>query len=97
MIEVIAIRTESDGREYRYWGGETGTPEFYTVKDTLQAYLGKDVFIDYDDVNDTFVIEDTDEGYDNSNDYIEIIESIYDNAYVYEQRAHISFEIINVE
>ena len=95
-IEVMAIRTEADGRERTYWGGETGTPEFYTVKDTLQAYLGENVFIGYDEVNDTFIIEDTDEGYDNSDDYIEIIESIYDNAYVYEQRAHISFVIINV-
>ena len=52
----MAIRTEADGRERTYWGGETGTPEFYTVKDTLQAYLGENVFIGYDEVNDTFII-----------------------------------------
>ncbi len=97
IIEVMAIRTETDGREYTYWGGETGTPEFYTVKYTLQAYLGKNVLLYNHDDNDTFVIEDTDDGCDNSYDYIKTIESIYDNTEVYEQRAHISFEIINIE
>lgn len=94
MIEVMAIRTEADGTEHTYWGGETGTSEFYTVKYTLQAYLGENVLIYHHHENDTFVIEDTDEGCDNEYDYIKIIESIYDNAEVYEQIAHISFEII---
>jgi|688.fasta_scaffold710745_2 hypothetical protein len=99
MIEVMAIRTEADGKQHIYWGGETGTTEFYTVTFTLRAYLGENVLIYHHHENDTFVIEDkdADEGYDNSYDYIEIIESIYDNAEVYKQRAHISFEIINVE
>ena len=97
LIEVMVIRTDADGTAHTYWGGETGTPEFYTVKHTLEAYLNKNVLIYHDDTNDTFVIEDTDEGCDNEYDYIKIIESIYDNNYVFKRRGHISFEIINVE
>jgi hypothetical protein len=96
VIEVMAIRTETDGTQYTYWGGETGTCEFYTVKYTLQAYLGENVLIYHHRENDTFVIEDTDEGCNNEYDYIKIIEDIYDNAEVYENEAHISFEIINI-
>ena len=94
VIEVMVIRTDADGTEHTYWGGETGTPEYYTVKYTLEAYLGKNVLIYNHDYNDTFVIEDTDEGCDNEYDYIKIIERIYENAYVFKQRAHISFELI---
>ena len=97
LIEVMVIRTDTDGKHHTYWGGETGTPEFYTVTYTLEAYLHKNVWIYHHDINDTFVIEDTDEGCDNSYDYIKIIERIYDNAHVFNRRGHISFEIINME
>ena len=85
----MVIMTDVNGKEHTYWGGETGTPEFYTVKDTLQAHLGKNVLLYNHNDNDTFVIEDYDEGCDNSYDYIEIIESIYENGYSYENRKHL--------
>ena len=96
-IELMVIMTDANGKEHTYWGGETGTPEFYTVYDTLQAYLGENVLIYHHHTNDTFVIENDDEGCDNSYDYIEIIESIYENAHSFECRKHLSFEILNVE
>ena len=37
------------------------------------------------------------EGCANLYDYIEIIESIYENAYSYECNNHLYFEILNVE
>jgi hypothetical protein len=97
VIEVMVIMTDARGKEHTYWGGETGTPEFYTVKHTLEAYLGETVYISYHDENDTFVIENNDEGCDNSYDYIKIIESIYENAYSYECSKHLCFEILYVE
>ena len=96
VIEVMVIMTDADGKEHTYWGGDTGTPEFYTVKHTLEAYLG-DIWIDHHPTNDTFVIENNDEGCDNSYDYIEIIESIYENAYSYECTKYLCFEILDVE
>jgi hypothetical protein len=95
LIEVMVIRTDADGTAHTYWGGETGTPEFYTVKHTLEAYLNKNVLIYHHDMNDTFVIEETDRGC--INESIKIIEGIYDNNYVFKKRGHISFKIINVE
>ena len=97
IIEVMVIMYDINGKEHTYWGGETGTPEFYTVRDTLQAYLGEQVWLYHHPNNDTFVIKDDDEGCDNSYDYIEIIETIYENAYSYEGRRYLSFEILDVE
>jgi hypothetical protein len=97
IIEIMVIMIDADGKEHTYWGGETGTPEFYTVKDTLKAYLGDSIWIDHHLINDTFVIENNDEGCDNTYDYIEIIESIYENAYSYECKKHLCFEILDVE
>ena len=51
-------------------------------------------------MDDTFVIEEKffeDEGCDISNDYVEIIESIYDNTETYEYREYLRFEIYNIE
>jgi hypothetical protein len=98
LIEIMVIMTEADGTEHTYWGGETGTPEFYTVKHTLQAYFGENISLYNHSENDTFVIEDeNDEGYDNSYDYIEIIQTIFENAYSYKCKKHLSFEILNIE
>ena len=97
IIEVMVIMTDDVGKEYTYWGGETGSCEFYTVTFTLEAYLGKDLLIYNHPTNATFIIEDTDEGCDNSYDYVEIIESIYDNTETYEYREYLSFEIYNIE
>ena len=97
VLEVMVIMTDADGNEHTYWGDETGTPKFYIIKDTLEAYLGDTVWIYNHPTNDTFIIENNDEGCDNSYDYIEIIETIYENAYSYECRNHLCFEILNVE
>jgi hypothetical protein len=97
VIEIMVIMYDADGKEHTYWGGETGTAEFYIVTNTLEAYLGDKIKIYNHDNNDTFVIENDDEGCDNSYDYIEIIESIYDNAYSYKCNKHLCFEILNVE
>ena len=97
IIEVMVIMTDAEGKEFTYWGGETGSCEFYTVKFTLEAYLGKNLLIYSYPNNDTFIIEDTDEGCDNSYDYVKIIESIYDNTHSFECRDYLSFEIRNME
>jgi len=91
-IEVMVTSTHVDGQVITYWGDEVGTYEFYTVMDTIEAYLGKNIWITYND--GTFLIEDEDEGCDNSYDYMEILENIYENAYSYEGRRHLSFVII---
>jgi hypothetical protein len=97
VIEVMVIMTDANGNEHTYWGNEPGTPEFYTIRDTLEAYLGDNILIYNHPTNDTFIIENTDEGCDNSYDYLEILDSIYENAYSYECSKHLSFEILNVE
>ena len=38
-----------------------------------------------------------DEGSDDSYDYIKIIENIYENAYSFEGKYHLSFEILNID
>jgi len=56
VIEVMVIMTDADGRKHSYWGGETGTAEFYTVTNTLEAYLGEKIGIYHHLGHDTFVI-----------------------------------------
>ena len=97
IIEVMVIMTDDEGKKYTYWGGETGTNEFYMVKYTLEAYLGDKLLIYHHPNNDTFIIEDEDEGCDNSYDYVKIIESIYDNTQSYECHDYLSFDILNME
>lgn len=97
IIEVMVIMIDDNGKEHTYYGDEVGTPDFYTVWYTLRAYLSTDIEITNHPVNDTFIIENNDEGCDNSYDYIKIIESIYENAYTYECKQHICFEILFVE
>jgi hypothetical protein len=97
VIEVMVIMNDADGTQHTYYGGETGTPEFYTVKHTLEAYLGDNLLIYNHPTNDTFIIENNDEGCDNSYDYFKIIESIYENAYSYNCSKHLWFEVLNVE
>ena len=98
-IEVIATMTNAEG-EHSFWGSRSGSDDFYRVKFTLQAYLGKNVWIYHHRMNDTIIIEEKlfeDEGCDISNDYVEIIESIYDNTESYDYREYLSFEIFNIE
>ncbi len=60
------------------FGDETGTPQFYTVRDVLKKYLGQDIYVSWNYGVFTFNIEsdDTDEAYDASVDFIEVIKSI---------------------
>jgi len=97
LIEVMVIMIDSNRKEHTYWGGDTGTPEFYIVTDTLEAYLGNCVSVYHHPTNDTFIVENNDEGCDNSYDYIEIIESIYDNAYSFQCNKYLCFEILYME
>jgi len=96
VIEVMVIMTDADGRKHSYWGGETGTAEFYTVTNTLEAYLGEKIGIYHHLGHDTFVIENDDEGCENSYDYIEIIESIYENAFSYNGEKYLEFVVLQV-
>ena len=98
-IEVIATMTNDEG-EYIIPASECSFDEFYRVRSTLQAYLGTNLLIYCHRMDDTFVIEEKlfeDEGCDISNNYVEIIESIYDNTETYEYREYLSFEIYNIE
>ena len=96
MFEVMVIMNDADGIDYTYWGDETGTAEFYIVTRTLRAYLGDNFKVYTHPTNDTFIIENDDEGCDYSYDIIEMIESIYDNAYSFGNK-HLSFIVDNVE
>ncbi len=60
------------------FGDETGTPQFYTVQDVLKKYMGQDIYVRWNYGVFTFNIEsdDTDEAYDASVDFIEVIKSI---------------------
>ena len=40
IIEVMVTVTDTDGTEQTYWGGETGTPEFYTVIGHIRGIFG---------------------------------------------------------
>ena len=85
---------------------ETGTPDFYTVADTLKKYLGKNnIYVSWDYQELCFVISDSgerDEGCDNIYDYIQIIESIYEPfdfpPGIWEQHKndHLVFDIIMI-
>jgi len=86
IIKVFPMLiNRDDDEEENYFGDETGTPRFYTVKRILQKYLGEnmDVSWNYDDF--TFEIEDLneDEGCDNLDDKIEIIQSINESLVPY--------------
>ncbi len=78
------INPEDDEAE-NYFGDETGSQQFYTVESILQKYLGKDMTVSFNDDDLTFEIEDLkeDEGCDNLDDYIEIIENIRESLVPY--------------
>jgi len=102
-IKVNAF-TVNTNKEYDYFGDETGTPDFYVVHDTLIKYLGdENVYVNWDYNEFFFVIEDnenSDEGYDNTCDYIHTIESIYESfdyppgIYEDNKNDHLVFQII---
>lgn len=85
------------------FGDETGTPQFYIIRDILQEYLGKDIYVSWNYDVFTFNIEsyDTDEGCDTSGDFVEVIETIcelfpetYDDGRY--KGYQLQFEIISV-
>jgi hypothetical protein len=105
LIEVVAIMVDADGNDEDTFGGETGTPQYYQVKYTLQEHLGEnnELLFYNNDLRDTFIIE-TKEGENKNriNQYIDIIQNIYQafangfNQDIYQDR-HLRFEIINVK
>ena len=76
-IEVGPVIINSAGKTYGF-GSRPGTPSFNIVKDTLEEYLGKNITVNYNYAEFTFVIESDveDEGCDTSGDFKEVIESI---------------------
>ena len=92
-IEVRAIMEWLNGDAYTY-GGEVGTPEFYTVKDTLQAHLGYTIWVTNHAERDTYLVEDSDEGCDHTYDFVRFIESIYEPA---SRKRHLYFDIVHME
>ena len=76
-IEVGPVIINSAGKIYGFGSGP-GTPSFNIVKDTLEKYLGKNITVNYNYNEFTFVIESDveDEGCDTSGDFKEVIESI---------------------
>ena len=96
LIEVMVVMTDLNGKWETYWGGDPGTPEYFTVIDTLRAYLPEHLTFSSHTENDTYLIVNFDEGCDQTYDYIEIIESIEDNSFSYKGQSYLSFEILNI-
>ena len=95
LLEVMAIMTDAiTGTEHLYWGGETGTDEFYAVTHLIEAQLGANR-IWHHPVNDTFVISDNDDGCDMSKDYADLIETIRGPAFLDEPNLQLRFVLIN--
>ena len=103
IIKVNPFTVKPNGEAYIF-GDETGTPDFYVVADTLQKYLGEEnIWVTWDYTEWYFVIEQSgvkDEGCDNTFDYIQIIESIYESfdydpgIYDEYKNDHLVFQII---
>lgn len=78
-IKLNSYTMDPNG-DTQYFGDETGTPEFYVVSDVLKKYLGENnINISWDYNQFFFIITNFDEGIDNTYDYIQIIESIYES------------------
>jgi hypothetical protein len=101
-ITPIAINPYNDEEE-NYFGDETGTPIFYTMKHILQKYLGENINVSWNYDDFTYEIEDLneDEGYDNLQNYIDNIQNIYESMepFNYEdlKNCHLMFMINNIE
>jgi hypothetical protein len=95
-IEIVAIMHYVDGIEEPF-GGETGTAEYYMVKDTLQEHLGENnqlLFYNHES-KWTFILE-TKEAENNNiiKQYIDVIENIYQP---FDLDRHLRFNVIHVE
>jgi hypothetical protein len=94
IIELEAIMKYADGSE-DFFGGETGSAEFYMIKHTLQEHLDqetKKLLYYTNDLKESFIIET--ETAENIYDYIDIIQSI---SQAFDQDRRLRFEIVNVE
>jgi hypothetical protein len=84
MTSIIKVKAfyvkPHDG--FTYYGAEPGTPEFYHVADILEKYLGEtNIGVSWDYNDGSFIIqqrEEPDEGCDNTYDYIQNIQSIWE-------------------
>ena len=99
-IKVNSFTVDPNG-DTHYFGSETGTPEFLVVLNVLQKYLGKNnIDVDWDYNQFFFIITDIDEGIDNTNNYTQIIESIYEpfifppGIFESNKEDHLIFQII---
>ena len=97
LLEVMAIMTDDiTGTEHLYWGGETGTDEFYAVKYLTEEKLGDNlVRVWHHPVNDTFLVSDDDDGCDMSYDYADLIDTIRGPAYLDEPNLQLRFVLLN--
>ena len=98
MTSTIKIHplTVTPSGDYAHFGDETGTPEFYVVKETLQKFLGDHILVSWDYNEFFFILTDLDEGCDNTNDYIQIIKAIHEpGIYNGHRNNHLVFRIIN--
>jgi len=103
IIKIDAFHVNINGT-YKYFGDETGTPEFYKVSDTLNKYLGEyDIWVSWDYNDFYFIIHNSDsldEGCDTIYDYIQIIESIWEpfdypeGIFDYYKNDHLVFNVI---
>ena len=96
-LKVIPIMTNAIG-EKKYFLGEPGSPEFYAVTRVLKEYLGEEIQVIWNDNDFVYDIKERDEGCDNSYDYSQIIESIYEPFspfnYEHQKHDHLTFTII---
>lgn len=97
LLEVMAImRDTNTGADYFFWGGGTGTDEFYAVKYLIEEKLGDNlVRVWHHPVNDTFLVGDDDDGCDMSYDYADLIGTIRGPAYLNEPNLELRFVLIN--
>ena len=99
IITIMPIVINNDGKEY-YYGDETGSIQYYVVKDILHEYLGEKIYVSWNYNDFTFEIrghddfDNEDEGFDIIDDYVRIIDTIYEQIF---DKRHLRFEIYNVE
>jgi hypothetical protein len=101
IIKVNPFSVNTRG-EYDYFGDETGTPEYYMVLHTLEKHLGKEnILVGWDYTEFFFEIEIIeDEGCycDNTIDYIQCIESIFEPFepynFVYMKNDNLVFQVL---
>ena len=99
-IKVNSFTIDPNG-DTHYFGDETGTSDFYVVSHVLEKYLGENnIYVSWDYNQFFFIITNFDEGIDDTHDYIQIIENIYEpfnfppGIYESNKDDHLVFQII---